>query len=125
MATMRPCPMCGESIRSDAYYCKHCHQNLPAADAASITAARSGPLDSDWYCLQCGQFGSPRTITKGSFLIEIFLWLMLIVPGVIYSLWRLTSKFKGCRFCGSTSLVPPTSPKAREARAAIERQPTS
>lgn len=76
---------------------------------------------SDWYCLQCGQFSAPKKVTKGSILIEIFLWLMLIVPGIIYSLWRQTTKYRACRHCGATSIVPQGSPKAQEALAALRR----
>ena len=46
------------------------------------------------YCNNCGTIGKAKTRTKSSFLIEIFLWFMLIVPGIVYSLWRLTSREK-------------------------------
>lgn len=71
------------------------------------------------YCNNCGTVGSPRTRTKGSFLIEVFLWLMLIVPGIIYSLWRLTTKEKVCPGCGAPNMLPLDSPKARAALAQL------
>ena len=49
-------------------------------------------------------------MTQDSILIEIILWLFLIVPGVIYSLWRLTTRAKACPACGTPSLVPLNSP---------------
>ena len=80
MAAKRPCPLCGAQIPVDAYYCKHCKQNLPAADVTPAGATPAAPVSAvkrgDWYCLQCGQFGAPKTMTKGSIFIEIFLWLM-------------------------------------------------
>lgn len=69
------------------------------------------------YCQHCGFIGQPKTFTKGSFLIEVALWLMLIVPGLIYSLWRVTSgRYKGCPTCGAPNMIPADSPKARAAQ---------
>jgi hypothetical protein len=73
-------------------------------------------MTTDRYCTVCGHTGKPKTVTRGSFLIEVVLWLALIVPGVIYSLWRLTTRHKCCAKCGSTLIVPTDSPRAlREA----------
>lgn len=71
----------------------------------------------EMYCVTCGATGAPRKHTKGSFLIELFLWLCLIVPGLIYSLWRLTTRQMVCGTCGSAEIIPPTSPRAVAARA--------
>ncbi len=65
-------------------------------------------------CTNCGTVGAPKTVTKGSFLIEIVLWCFLFVPGIIYSLWRLTTRTKGCRFCGAGNMVPLNSPVGRK-----------
>lgn len=65
-------------------------------------------------CTVCGTIGRPKSVTKGGCLIEGFLWLLLLVPGLIYSIWRLTSKHKACGQCGSTVLVPLESPVGRE-----------
>jgi len=61
-------------------------------------------------CTQCESVGKPKTRTKGSFFIEVVLWLAFIVPGIIYSLWRLTTKEKVCVACGAAALVPVGSP---------------
>jgi hypothetical protein len=61
-------------------------------------------------CTACGSVGRPERVTKGSFLIELALWFFFIVPGLFYSLWRLTSKYDACRQCKSPSLVPVNSP---------------
>jgi hypothetical protein len=47
----------------------------------------------------------------GSFLIELVLWLAACVPGLIYSLWRLTTA-KRCGSCQG-ELVPLESPRGR------------
>ena len=41
-------------------------------------------------CTKCGHVGKPKKKVKGSIFIEIILWLMLIVPGLIYSIWKET-----------------------------------
>lgn len=65
------------------------------------------------YCVNCGTVGAPKTYTKGSMGMELLLWLAMIVPGVLYSLWRLTSRYKGCPQCGAANMIPADSPKAR------------
>jgi hypothetical protein len=70
-------------------------------------------------CASCGTVGQAKIVTKGSLLIEIFLWLCLIVPGVLYSLWRLTSRHKACRACGAQNLIPVDSPLGRQLQAKI------
>jgi hypothetical protein len=52
--------------------------------------------------------------TRGSFWIEIALWLLFCAPGLIYSIWRLTTKRKVCPNCGAEDLIPPTSPRAKQ-----------
>lgn len=64
-------------------------------------------------CLTCHSIGTPRKITKGSLIIEIFLWLLLILPGAIYSVWRLASKYEACPTCGATNCVPLGTPAAQ------------
>lgn len=65
---------------------------------------------SQQICSNCGTVGKPKTVTKGSFLIELVLWLSFLFPGFLYSMWRLSSKTKGCRYCGSENMVPLNSP---------------
>lgn len=57
-------------------------------------------------CTTCHTVGRTSTKTQGSFLIEIILWCFFLVPGIIYSIWRITSTQKVCGACGSPQLVP-------------------
>ncbi len=66
-----------------------------------------------WVCTVCETADYPKRHTKGSFVIEVVLWLFLIVPGLIYSLWRLTTKGNVCKSCGSPNVVPFDSPAGR------------
>lgn len=63
-------------------------------------------------CTNCGNVSKPVTFTKGSFIVEVALWLMFFLPGIIYSVWRLSSKYDGCRFCKEGGMVPLSSPVA-------------
>ena len=66
-------------------------------------------------CTACGTVSAkPKRVTKGSFLIEAMLWLCFIVPGLIYSLWRLSSRYDACPVCGGVHLVPLDSPVGKK-----------
>ena len=65
-------------------------------------------------CTQCGYVGKSEGAIKGSALVEIFLWFLLIVPGVIYSAWRSSSRYKVCPKCKSPNLIPMDSPRAQK-----------
>lgn len=69
----------------------------------------------DLFCTRCHGVGPAKSVTKGSILIELVLWICFLVPGLVYSVWRLTTRHKACRACGSDALVPMTSPAARAA----------
>lgn len=73
--------------------------------------------DSHRYCLRCGYTGEPTTVTPGSILIELVLWLFMIVPGLVYSLWRINRRHDACPKCGSADLIPADSPRALAQRA--------
>ncbi len=64
-------------------------------------------------CPNCGTRGEPKTITKGSTLIELVLWLCFIIPGLIYSIWRLTSRQPGCPACGQVGMIGITTPNGQ------------
>jgi hypothetical protein len=64
-------------------------------------------------CTTCGHCGHARTLTRGSLMIELALWLALLVPGLLYSLWRLSTRGLVCESCGSKTLVKPGSPVGR------------
>lgn len=61
-------------------------------------------------CKQCGSTDEPETVTPGSLLIEIILWLLFLPAGIIYSLWRHCARHEACTVCGSRNLIPLASP---------------
>lgn len=64
------------------------------------------------HCMTCGSDGVPTSRVKGSLGIEIILWVCFLVPGLIYSLWRMNSRHSVCASCAGTELVPMESPAA-------------
>ena len=64
-------------------------------------------------CTQCGYVGKPKRAIKGNGFIEIILWLCFLVPGLIYSIWRSSSRYKVCPKCGNSALIPMDSPRAK------------
>ena len=65
------------------------------------------------FCKNCGFMGIPKLTVKGSFVIELALWLCFLVPGLIYSIWRLTTKEQACPNCKNPTMIPLDSPLAK------------
>jgi hypothetical protein len=65
-------------------------------------------------CSACKTTGKSKRVTKGSIWIEIILWLCFLVPGLIYSIWRLTTRHDACSACGSPHMVPLDSPAGKK-----------
>jgi hypothetical protein len=66
-------------------------------------------------CTTCGaRTDTPQSQTKGSFAIEVVLWLALIIPGLLYSLWRQSTRRKVCPTCGNATLILANTPDGRK-----------
>jgi ribosomal protein S27AE len=79
---------------------------------AVLSLRRSGQL---LICTTCGaQTDAPQAKTKGSFVIEVVLWLALIIPGLLYSLWRQSTRQKVCPACGNATLILANTPDGRK-----------
>lgn len=71
------------------------------------------------FCLRCGFAGPPSVSRPGSFAVEVVLWFFFLVPGFIYSVWRLSSNsVVSCPHCSSPGMVPAGSPNAAQMLAA-------
>jgi rubredoxin len=64
------------------------------------------------YCTHCGYTNEPVHVTKGHLLIEIILWCMYLLPGMIYTVWRKATMYWACPVCAGNELIPPDSPRA-------------
>lgn len=80
------------------------------------------PANPRVHCMTCGSEGRAQTRTRGSLALEIVLWCLVIVPGLIYSVWRVSSRRRVCATCGAENIVPLDTPAARGHRAQLARQ---
>lgn len=107
------CPFCGEEILATAKKCKHCGEFLdgsskpaPANNAAMYSQVLKYSSGMVIDCPVCWYTGKPKKETPGSIRIELVLWLLLLVPGIIYSVWRLAAtKTCKCPKCGNEMLA--------------------
>lgn len=77
-----------------------------------VTANGNKTLDG-FVCTACGSIGKPIKTVKGNFFTEIVLWCFLLLPGLIYTTWRLTSKYKACPKCGKPTMIPMDTPTGK------------
>lgn len=83
--------------------------------AARIAGRKERELFSGLVCRDCGAKSKRAAYkTPGSIGVEVLAWLAFIIPGIIYSVWRLSAKKRVCKHCGSERLVPGDSPVGRE-----------
>lgn len=112
-SSTKKCPHCVEEILADAKKCKHCGEFLDQKRIRNWKGLKPTAFHSidKISCPECGYEGKPSTVTRGSFAIELILWLCYLLPGLIYSLWRLSTRRYVCRQCGCTEIsavkVPP------------------
>ena len=73
----------------------------------------STPPRTRQVCTRCWHSGATTAHTSGSVGIEVILWLCAIVPGLLYTLWRLSTRRPACPLCGSAEVIPAGSHRAR------------
>ena len=83
---------------------------LPTGSATHVVVGSEGLK----VCADCGWIGGPRSRLKGSIGFEVLYWLLFLVPGVIYSIWRLTTRRDVCAACESDAIVSLDSPEGGE-----------
>lgn len=71
-------------------------------------------MNENYICTSCGYKGKSKKWTKGSFGIELLLWFFFIIPGLIYSIWRLTNKVEVCPSCKQPTMIPLHSPMGQK-----------
>jgi hypothetical protein len=78
-------------------------------------------LGVNFICSNCGYRGSHKVVRRGSSLIEVFLWIMIIIPEIVYTLWRITSKYEVCPKCKAPNMVPMDSPRGKKLEAEFKK----
>jgi rRNA maturation endonuclease Nob1 len=81
-------------------------------------------FSSEKFCKVCGHVGGTKRHMPGSIFIEIILRCCLIVPGLIYSVWRHSASKQVCKSCGSNEVIPTDSPIAKQLLAQQPAQPS-
>ena len=67
-----------------------------------------------YACLACEAIGESQVYIPGSWVLEALLWMCFLVPGLIYSLCRSSSRKHVCCSCQSQNIVPVNSPRGLE-----------
>ncbi len=73
-----------------------------------------------FICGECNSVLEFEQSKRGSRIIEMILWSTLVIPGLIYSIWRKSARKKICYYCGS-DFVFPDSVNARSLIKSIEK----
>ena len=68
----------------------------------------------EMICTHCGYSGKTDLKVKGSFMIELLLWCCFIIPGLIYSIWRVSNKIVVCPKCKGETMIPIDSPMGQK-----------
>lgn len=95
----KACPYCWEEILAAAKKCKHCGEFLdwtqrPQPQAVTQIIPYNRKLIID--CPNCWYSGKPNKNTPGNFWTELLLYFIMILPWLIYTIWRLCST-KTCK----------------------------
>lgn len=69
----------------------------------------------DRYCRDCGFVSEYERKGRGSLWVALLLLCFFVIPGVIYIVWNLATKYRVCGECGSSAIIPVASPEARRA----------
>lgn len=62
--------------------------------------------EKNMICAQCGFVGQKERFSRGNWVLEIFLWLMLFVPGTLYTTWRALNEYHACPICKNEDMTP-------------------
>ena len=65
-------------------------------------------------CPACGYKGKAVLKLKGHVSVEIILWILLVIPGFIYSIWRHSAPRYGCPKCTSDKMFPLYTPEGQK-----------
>ena len=65
-------------------------------------------------CTACLEKVEPEIVTSGSMIVELGLWIFFVIPGLLYSLWRLSSRHSECPKCGSREMIPLETERAKK-----------
>jgi hypothetical protein len=71
-------------------------------------------MKDEFACTQCGHVGNPKQMMKGNELLERVLWVLFLVPGLVYTVWRRKTQYPVCACCGNLSIISADSPEGQD-----------
>ena len=87
---------------------------IVAVVVLSAKKAYSAPSGPTHVCTNCRSQIRPWSDKPGSGLLELCMWLCFLVPGFLYTIWRLSSqRIISCPVCKSRNPVPLNTPAGR------------
>jgi hypothetical protein len=125
------CKSCGgtnQGGHSESPVCEYCGSAAPSSviEAPPVLPVTNSTINSEeetirvsvngYVCASCCKYSSePGHVLPGSTLLEVFLWFLYIIPGVLYSMWRRSpdNAIKVCQSCESKAIVSITSPEGK------------
>lgn len=105
------CQDCEKEVSTLAKACPNCGR--PTDQDREETKVVHYPREG-YICQTCGIRGYPEMKSRGSWRITGVLLLFFIVPGVLYSIWRQTSRYPVCPWCKEPGMIPIDSPHGRQ-----------
>ncbi len=75
---------------------------------------------AEYICKQCGHIGKPKREPQGNSKLEFYLWVILLFPGIFYSIWRRMRYFSHCTRCDSDMLLSIDSLAGRALKEKVE-----
>ena|SRR5260370_29013128 len=75
--------------------------------------AYSRPSKDSFVCVRCHSIVTPKKRAQGSGGVEFILWLFLIIPGLIYTIWRGSKDIYSCPVCSAENPIPINTPAGR------------
>jgi|GEM_PF-1908842 len=113
------------SAMNEAEAGKKFKRDFPAISSESIQNVKMvKPNQPIFQCTSCG-FITSTPLQKGQKWLEIVLWLLYILPGLVYSIWRRNGGGTVCPNCKHETLIPynpDASLDSREKSEAVQRQ---
>ena len=70
-------------------------------------------------CTHCHTRVTPEVHTPGSAGLELLAWIVFLVPGLLYSLWRRNARTLICPVCKAPNPIPLASPAGQQTVAGI------
>jgi len=68
-----------------------------------VTGGLGGPV---MFCPECAFVGQGKTVVRGTLQLEMLLWWLFIIPGLAYSVWRISNQQRVCACCYHAGLLP-------------------